>query len=81
MNKNEYSQLWEQLARDGKLLTKKHDPTDLMTPRSEARSIVATELAPVLPGFFHSGLFTLTYYENTQHPRTPRLLRDYSEHS
>jgi hypothetical protein len=71
MNKNEYALLWAQLARDNKLMTDKHDPNYLMTLRRNDRSVIAAELAPVLPGFFQSGLFTLTHYENTQYPRTP----------
>ena len=71
MNKNDYAQLWAQLAKDGELLTDKHDPNDLATPRSKPRSVIAAELAPVLPGFFQSGLFTLAHYENRQYPRTP----------
>jgi hypothetical protein len=71
MNKNDYALLWEQSARDGTLVTDKHDPDDLGTPRSKPRSVIAAGLAPVLPGFFHSGLFTLTHYENRRYPGTP----------
>jgi hypothetical protein len=59
------------VSENGELLTDKHDPDDLATPHSKLRSLIAAELAPLLPGFFQSGLFTLAHYDNRQYPRTP----------
>src|SRR5258708_6615482 len=44
MNKDDYSQLWAKLAKNGELMTEKHDPNDLTTPRSKPRSVIAAEL-------------------------------------
>jgi hypothetical protein len=71
MNKDDYAKLWAQLARDGKLLTIKHNPANLANPENKDRSVVAGELAPVLPDFFDSQEFSLIRYDNTDYPLTP----------
>jgi hypothetical protein len=71
MNKDEYAAMWAQLAKDGKLLTSKHDPADLANPRPSERTVIAGDLAPNLPQFFTSAEFELTHYKNPEHPATP----------
>jgi len=69
--KQEMAKLFEQAAKDGTLLTTKHDPSALSATQPKPRTVVASDLAPKLPEFFASLDFEITHYENTSKPKTP----------
>lgn len=69
--KEEMAKRFELAAKDGTLLTTKHDPSGLSATHSQQRTVVAADLAPKLPEFFQSLDFEITHYENTSYPKTP----------
>ena len=71
MTKDELAKLLEQAAKDGTLLTDKHDPDQLSTTHPKPRTVIAAELAPKLPEFFASLDFEVIHYENPDYPKTP----------
>jgi len=71
MTKAELAEMLGQAAKDGTLLTDKHDPSKLTTTHPKPRTVIALELAPKLPEFFASLDFDVTYYQNTEYPKTP----------
>ena len=71
MTKNELAKLLEEAAKNGNLLTDKHNPEKLSDTRSKPRTVIAAELVPKLPEFFASRDFKITQYENTEFSKTP----------
>ena len=61
-------------AKNGTLMTPRHDPGDLATTYSDYRSVLSFELAKNLEGFIASGQFKITEYQNSAYPASPIYL-------
>lgn len=62
----------KQAAKNGTLLTPKHDPTKLgTTVFSSFRTVLSHDLAAKLESFIASGKYSVTEYENKRLPNSP----------
>lgn len=64
----------QEAAKNGTLLTPKHDPNNLGTTYANYRSVLSFELAKNLEGFINSGEFKIIEYENSVYPKSPIYL-------
>jgi hypothetical protein len=71
MTRDELKQQLEQAAKDGTLMTPKHDPSNLTTTYPRYRTVLAHDLAQNLEGFIFSGEYTVIEYENKRLPSSP----------
>jgi len=74
MTYDELKQHLEQAAKDGNLMTPKHDPNNLTTTYPSYRTVLAHDLAQNLEGFISSGQYTVKEYENKKLPSSPVYL-------
>lgn len=58
-------------ARNGTLLTPKHDPQNLAIHFSPHRTVLSFDLAANLEAFIDSGQFTAVEYQNVEYPNSP----------
>lgn len=71
MTHEELKQHLEAAASDGKLMTPKHDPSNLTTTYPKHRTVLSYEMAEGLEGFISSGQYEVTEYENKRYPNSP----------
>jgi len=58
-------------AKNGTLMTPKHDPNNLTTTFVKYRTVLTHELAPNLEAFIKSGQYAVNEFENIHSPNTP----------
>lgn len=68
MTHDELKQHLEQAAKNGTLMTPKHDPANLSTTYPAFRTVLSVELAQNLEGFISSGQYQVKEYENKAYP-------------
>lgn len=61
----------EQAAKNGTLMTPKHDPGNLGTSYPDYRTVLSHDLAQNLFAFISSGDFIVTEYDNKRLPNSP----------
>lgn len=61
----------QKAAKEGTLLTPKHDPQNLSTTYSKYRTVLSNDLANNLETFIISGDYTVRQFENTKMPNSP----------
>jgi hypothetical protein len=71
MTRDELKQHLEQAAKDGMLMTPKHDPQNLTTTYPSYRTVLSHDLAQNLDGFISSGQYSVKEYENKKLPSSP----------
>ena len=71
MTRDELQRHLAQAAKDGTLLTPKHDPDNLSTIYTGYRSVLSHDLADNLELFIDSGEYTIKEYENINYPNSP----------
>ncbi len=71
MTFNEFKKYLEIAAKDGTLLTAKHDPINLGTQYTSYRTVLAHDLASNLEKFIFSGNYIVKEYENVKYSASP----------
>ena len=71
MTKAEFAKLLEDRAKQGKLMTEKHDPNKLSKSHPKPRTVIASELSPQLPAFIGSLDYEVTHYEHSGFSKNP----------
>jgi hypothetical protein len=71
MTFDELKNYLEAAAKNGTLLTPKHDPNNLATSFTSYRTVLSHDLANNLETFVSSGNFTVREFENTKVPNSP----------
>ena len=71
INFDAFKKYLEDAAKQGTLLTPKHDPYNLGTSFSAYRTVLSHNLADNLDSFINSGKYTVNEYENYRTPNSP----------
>src|ERR1035437_6775684 len=74
MTRTEVENLLFEAARNGTLLTDKHNPASLSAASNSPRSVISDELAPTLGPFILSRNYSIQEYENKTIPISPMYL-------
>jgi hypothetical protein len=74
MTHDELKQHLERAAKEGTLMTPKHDPQNLTTTYPDYRTVLSHDLAQNLEGFICSGEYSVKEYENKRLPTNPLYL-------
>lgn len=71
MTHDEFKAHLEQAAKNGTIMTPKHDPKNLATTYSSYRTVLSHDLAQNLFAFISTGDFIVTEYDNKRLPASP----------